>query len=92
MIRDLIAIELAFVNTAHPDFAGSVGAINNIVEKATEERVAMRKVEWMNQYEQKRREEELRAQQPNRNAPSSSLSQTAPYVYLFLLSFILHRD
>ncbi len=39
MIRDLVQIELAFVNTAHPDFAGSVGAINNIVEKATEERV-----------------------------------------------------
>lgn len=33
MIRNLVQIELAFVNTAHPDFVGAEGAINSIVER-----------------------------------------------------------
>jgi len=45
MIDNLINIELAFVNNAHPDFIGSEGAINQIVDKATEEKVAQREAE-----------------------------------------------
>lgn len=33
MIQNLVQIELAFVNTSHPDFVGAEGAINSIVER-----------------------------------------------------------
>jgi len=46
MISYLISIELAFINTAHPDFVGAEGAINKIVDRVTEEKVAQRDKEW----------------------------------------------
>jgi replication fork clamp-binding protein CrfC len=78
MIRDLVLIELAFINTAHPDFSGSVGAINNIVEKTVEERVALRKVEWMNAYETKRREEDIRNSSVAANTNTRTASTSNP--------------
>lgn len=33
MISNLINIELAFINTAHPDFVGANGVFTNIVEQ-----------------------------------------------------------
>lgn len=33
MISNLINIELAFINTAHPDFVGANGVFANIVEQ-----------------------------------------------------------
>jgi len=45
MIENLIYIELAFVNTSHPDFIGAGGLTKHIVDKITEERVAAREAE-----------------------------------------------
>jgi len=45
MISNLINIELAFVNTAHPDFVGANGVFTNIVEQATEEKLQQKKKE-----------------------------------------------
>ncbi|KAL0246598.1 hypothetical protein GEMRC1_007810 [Eukaryota sp. GEM-RC1] len=36
MIVDLIAIELAYINTNHPDFLGASGAINKLVDQRVE--------------------------------------------------------
>ncbi|KAL0208458.1 hypothetical protein P9112_011045 [Eukaryota sp. TZLM1-RC] len=38
MISDLIKIELAYVNTNHPDFLGASGAINSLVDQKVESR------------------------------------------------------
>jgi len=45
MISNLINIELAFINTAHPDFVGANGVFTNIVEQATDEKLAQKKKE-----------------------------------------------
>jgi hypothetical protein len=35
---DLIAVELAFINTSHPDFIGGDGALGNILDKMVEDK------------------------------------------------------
>lgn len=39
MISNLIAVELAFINTNHPDFVGGDGAITSIMEKMTKNQI-----------------------------------------------------
>jgi dynamin 1-like protein len=60
MISNLINIELAFINTAHPDFVGANGVFTNIVEQATDEKLAQKKKE-----EEKAAQEKKAAQQPS---------------------------
>jgi len=45
MIENLIHIELAFVNTSHPDFIGAGGLTKTIVDKLTAEKVAAKETE-----------------------------------------------
>jgi len=60
MISNLINIELAFINTAHPDFVGANGVFTNIVEQATDEKMAQKKKE-----EERIAMEQKKAQQPS---------------------------
>ncbi len=39
MIQNLINIELAFINTSHPDFVGSEGAITQVIDGLAEKKV-----------------------------------------------------
>jgi dynamin 1-like protein len=57
MISDLVAIELAFINTSHPDFIGGDGALSNILEKMVDEKLAQQ------QKEQQRQQAAAQAQQ-----------------------------
>ncbi|KAL0210471.1 hypothetical protein RCL1_004907 [Eukaryota sp. TZLM3-RCL] len=43
MIIDLIQIELAYINTNHPDFLGAAGAINKVVDQRIEDRAEKEK-------------------------------------------------
>jgi len=68
MISNLINIELAFVNTAHPDFVGANGVFTNIVEQATDEKIASQK---------KKEEEEkkaLEAKNAKTNVPTAQVN------------------
>jgi dynamin 1-like protein len=42
MVQNLINIELAFINTSHPDFLGSEGAIASVVENLAERKLSQR--------------------------------------------------
>jgi dynamin 1-like protein len=57
MIADLVAIELAFINTSHPDFIGGDGALSNILDKMVEDKLAQQ------QKEQQRQQQAATAQQ-----------------------------
>jgi replication fork clamp-binding protein CrfC len=54
MINDVLQIELSYINTAHPDFIGTRGAINNITEKIVEEKVRERETQIIAEYETKK--------------------------------------
>eukprot|EP01130_Rhizamoeba_saxonica_P000539 TRINITY_DN10513_c0_g1_i1.p1 TRINITY_DN10513_c0_g1~~TRINITY_DN10513_c0_g1_i1.p1 ORF type:complete len:704 (-),score=146.87 TRINITY_DN10513_c0_g1_i1:48-2159(-) len=45
MINHLLNIELAYINTAHPDFIGTGGVIHSIVDNLVEEREQQRRAE-----------------------------------------------
>jgi len=64
MISNLINIELAFINTAHPDFVGANGVFTNIVEQATDEKMAQKKKE----------EERLALEQKKQQQPSATIN------------------
>lgn len=49
MIADLVAIELAFINTSHPDFIGGDGALSNILEKMVDEKLQQQQKEQQRQ-------------------------------------------
>jgi len=51
MINDILGIELSYINTAHPDFIGTRGAINNITEKIVEEKVRERETQIIAEHE-----------------------------------------
>jgi replication fork clamp-binding protein CrfC len=54
MIVDFLNIEQAYINTAHPDFIGTGGAINSVTDAIVEERVKVREKELIAEYEQKK--------------------------------------
>jgi len=54
MINDVLGIELAYINTAHPDFIGTKGAINNITETIVDEKVKERETQIIAEHEAKK--------------------------------------
>jgi replication fork clamp-binding protein CrfC len=54
MIVDFLNIEQAYINTAHPDFIGTGGAINSATEAIVEQRVKEREKEIIAEHEQKK--------------------------------------
>ncbi|MBL1941006.1 hypothetical protein ELI64_30395, partial [Klebsiella pneumoniae] len=40
MVHNLVAIELAYINTKHPDFADACGLMNNNIEEQRRNRLA----------------------------------------------------
>jgi len=54
MINDILGIELAYINTAHPDFIGTKGAINNITESIVDEKVKERESQIIAEHEAKK--------------------------------------
>jgi len=81
MVSYLIRIELAYINTAHPDFVGTSGAINDITDTLVEKRVQEREKQVIQEHEAKKAALQ-NAQNavgpsgqppvPRRNAPSPS--------------------
>jgi len=59
MISDLLSMELAYINSSHPDFIGAEGALQSIVEKVSEAR--------RHQEQQQLREQQQQQQQQNQN-------------------------
>jgi len=55
MIIDFLNIEQAYINTAHPDFIGTGGAINSATEAIVEQRVKEREKEIIAEHEQKKK-------------------------------------
>eukprot|EP01129_Flabellula_baltica_P011241 TRINITY_DN4876_c0_g1_i1.p1 TRINITY_DN4876_c0_g1~~TRINITY_DN4876_c0_g1_i1.p1 ORF type:complete len:717 (+),score=179.00 TRINITY_DN4876_c0_g1_i1:14-2164(+) len=51
MVSYLIRIELAYINTAHPDFVGTSGAINDITDSLVEKRVQERESQVIAEHE-----------------------------------------
>jgi len=54
MVSYLIRIELAYINTAHPDFVGTSGAINDITDTLVEKRVQEREKQVIQEHEAKK--------------------------------------
>jgi dynamin 1-like protein len=72
MIADLVAIELAFINTSHPDFIGGDGALSNILEKMVDEKLAQQQKEQQRQQRRRRRSRRAPPSAPLPPARSSS--------------------
>jgi len=64
MISDLVAVELAFINTSHPDFIGGDGALSKILDNMVEEKLAQQ-------------QQQQDAQQQPTPAPASRSSSTS---------------
>jgi replication fork clamp-binding protein CrfC len=65
MVQNLINIELAFINTSHPDFLGSEGAIASVVEALAERKLSQR-------------QQHAGTNMTTTTAPSSSATVTVP--------------
>lgn len=76
MISNLINIELAFINTAHPDFVGANGVFTSTVEQATDEKLAQKKKE------EERIAQEQQMQNNKKNQPSVGINHGGAQVVI----------
>jgi len=78
VISNLINIELAYINTSHPDFVGADGAFNSIVEKATDEKIAQKKKDEQQQIVTEQKSKASAPQLPTSPHPTQTAVKQAP--------------
>ena len=65
MINNLIQVELAYINTNHPDFVGGGGAINSVFQKMAQNHM----LEQQQQYQQQQQLQQQMLQQQQQQQP-----------------------
>ena len=73
MINNLIQVELAYINTNHPDFVGGGGAINSVFQKMAQNHM----LEQQQQYQQQQQLQQQMLQQQQQQQPAPQLPPQA---------------
>lgn len=78
MIANIIALELAYVNTNHPDFIGGGGALNTVFERMAQTHAQEQQQQMMQQQQQQILQQQQMLQQQQQAAMQQQYPQQVP--------------